>query len=148
MRRHTQSEPGPDRDASRRGCGSLLGSLTQSALGFVLLAGLLLAGCSVDTYPTEVTLEELPNTIAEAFRDEKNAQIKQMAQQATQALKSRQYTVAHGLLRQLNALPNLTEEQQDLIAGGVLTVAENLQKAAASGNVQAQQHLQRQTIVK
>ena len=63
-------------------------------------------------------------------------------------LKSRQYTVAHGLLQQLISLPNLTQEQRDLISGSVITVAENLQKAAESGNVQAQQHLQRQTIVK
>ena len=90
----------------------------------------------------------MPNTILEAFRDEKNPQIKQMAQQATQALNSRQYTVAHGLLQQLISLPNLTQEQRDLISGSVITVAENLQKAAESGNVQAQQHLQRQTIVK
>ena len=122
--------------------------LNQTALGFVTLIGLLLAGCSGDTYPTEVTLEEMPNTIVEAFRDEKNPQIKQMAQQATQALKSRQYTVAHGLLQQLISLPNLTQEQRNLISGSVITVAENLQKAAESGNVEAQQHLQRQTIVK
>ena len=122
--------------------------LNQTALGFVALIGLLLAGCSGDTYPTEVTLEEMPNTIAEAFRDGKNPQIKQMAQQATQALKSRQYTVAHSLLRQLSALPELKQDQRDLIAAGVITVAENLQKAAANGNVQAQQHLQKQTFVK
>ena len=122
--------------------------LNQADLVFVALIGLLLAGCSGDTYPPEVTLEEMPNTIAEAFREEKNPQIKQMAQQATQALKSRQYTVAHSLLRQLSALPELKQDQRDLIAAGVITVAENLQKAAANGNVQAQQHLQKQTFVK
>lgn len=120
----------------------------QLALGFVVCVSLFLAGCSSETYPTEVTLEEMPDTIAEAFRNEPNAQIKQLAQQATQALKAKQYTVAHGLLRQLGSLPNLTQEQQDLIAGGVMTVAENLQQAAAAGDVRAQQHLQRQTIVK
>ncbi len=115
----------------------------------LLLAGLLLsAGCSSDSYPTEMTLEDAPETIAEAFKDEKNANIKAMATQATQMLKTRNYTGAHGILKQLMVLPDLTPEQRDLLAGGMMAVAENLQKAAEQGNAQAGQYLKMQSFGK
>ncbi len=115
----------------------------------LLLAGLLLsAGCSSDSYPTEMTLEDAPETIAEAFKDEKNANIKAMATQATQLLKARNYTGAHGILKQLMSLPDLTPEQRDLLAGGMMAVAENLQKAAEQGNAQAGQYLKMQSFGK
>jgi iron uptake system EfeUOB component EfeO/EfeM len=115
----------------------------------LLLAGLLLsAGCSSDSYPTEMTLEDAPETIAEAFKDEKNPKIKAMATQATQLLKARNYTGAHGILKQLMSLPDLTPEQRDLLAGGMMAVAENLQKAAEQGNAQAGQYLKMQSFGK
>ena len=115
----------------------------------LLLAGLLLsAGCSSDSYPTEMTLEDAPETIAEAFKDEKNANIKAMATQATQLLKARNYTGAHGILKQLMSLPDLTPEQRDLLAGGMMAVAENLQKAAEQGNAQAGRYLKQQSFGK
>ena len=115
----------------------------------LLLAGLVIStGCGSDRYPTEMSLEDAPETIAEAFKDEKNPKIKSMATQATQLLKARNYTGAHGTLKQLMSLPDLTPEQRDLIAGGMMAVAENLNKAAEEGNAQAGQYLKMQSLGK
>ena len=41
----------------------------------LLFAGLLITvGCSSDKYPDELSLEDAPETIAEAFKDEKERQ--------------------------------------------------------------------------
>jgi hypothetical protein len=115
----------------------------------LLFAGLLVSvGCGSDKYPNELSLEDAPETIAEAFKDEKNANIKSMATRATQLLKARNYTGAHGTLKQLLSLPDLTPEQRDLIASGLIAVAENLNKAAEQGNAQAGQYLKQQSFGK
>ena len=135
----------------RRGCCSSFRDMKlieKVTLG-LLLAGLVIStGCGSDRYPTEMSLEDAPETIAEAFKDEKNPKIKSMATQATQLLKARNYTGAHGILKQLMSLPDLTPEQRDLIAGGMMAVAENLNKAAEQGNAQAGQYLKMQSFGK
>ena len=135
----------------RRGCCSFFRGMKlieKVTLG-LLLAGLVIStGCGSDRYPTEMSLEDAPETIAEAFKDEKNPKIKSMATQATQLLKARNYTGAHGILKQLMSLPDLTPEQRDLIAGGMMAVAENLNKAAEQGNAQAGQYLKMQSFGK
>ena len=122
--------------------------IDKIALGLLLAGVLISTGCGSDKYPTEMSLEDVPDTIAEAFKDEKNANIKSMAIRATQLLKSRNYTGAHGTLKQLMSLPDLTPEQRDLLAGGMMAVAENLQKAAEQGNAQAGQYLKQQSFGK
>ena len=118
------------------------------AFGLLLAGVFVSAGCGGDPYPTQMTLEDAPETIAEAFKDEKNPNIKSMATRATQLLKARNYTGAHGILKQLMSLPDLTPEQRDLLAGGMMAVAENLQKAAEQGNAQAGQYLKMQSFGK
>ena len=105
-------------------------------------------GCSSDKYPTEVSLENAPETIAEAFKDEKNRDIKAMAVQATQLLQSKNYIGAHGILKRLMSLKDLTPEQRDLIAGGLMAVSENLNKAREQGNAQVDQYFKMQSFGK
>lgn len=135
----------------RRDCCSFFRGMRlidKIALGLLLAGVLISTGCGSDKYPTEMSLEEAPETIAEAFKDEKNANIKSMAIRATQLLKSRNYTGAHGTLKQLMSLPDLTAEQRDLIASGLMAVAENLNKAAEQGNAQAGRYLKQQSFGK
>ena len=122
--------------------------IDKITLGLLLAGVLISTGCGSDKYPTEMTLEDAPETIAEAFKDEKNPNIKAMATRATQLLKARNYTGAHAILKQLMSLPDLTPEQRDLLAGGMMAVAENLQKAAEQGNTQAGQYLKMQSFGK
>ena len=122
--------------------------IDKIALGLLLAGVLISTGCGSDKYPTEMSLEDAPETIAEAFKDEKNANIKSMATRATQLLKARNYTGAHAILKQLMSLPDLTPEQRDLLAGGMMAVAENLQKAAEQGNTQAGRYLKMQSFGK
>ena len=122
--------------------------IDKIALGLLLAGVLISTGCGSDKYPTEMTLEDAPETIAEAFKDEKNPNIKSMATRATQLLKARNYTGAHGILKQLMSLPDLTPEQRDLLAGGMMAVAENLNKAAEQGDAQAGRYLKQQSFGK
>ena len=122
--------------------------IDKIALGLLLAGVLISTGCGSDKYPTEMSLEDVPDTIAEAFKDEKNANIKAMATRAVQLLTAKNYTAAHGVLNQLMTLPDLTPEQRDLIAGGMMAVAENLNKAAEQGNAQAGRYLKQQSFGK
>ena len=123
-------------------------SINRMAFGLLLAGVLISTGCGSDKYPTEMTLEDAPETIAEAFKDEKNPNIKAMATRATQLLKARNYTGAHAILKQLMSLPDLTPEQRDLLAGGMMAVAENLNKAAEQGDAQAGRYLKQQSFGK
>ena len=115
----------------------------------LLFAGLLITvGCSSDKYPDELSLEDAPDIISEAFKDEKDADIKAMATQAVQLLTAQNYTVAHGVLNQLLSVPSLAKEQRDLLSSAVMTVAEKLNQAAEQGNPQADQYLKQRSFGK
>ena len=122
--------------------------IEKAALGLLLAGVLISTGCGSDKYPTEMSLEEAPETIAAAFKNEKTDNIKSMATRATQLLKARNYTGAHAILKQLMSLPDLTPEQRDLLAGGMMAVAENLNKAAEQGDAQAGRYLKQQSFGK
>ena len=113
-----------------------------------VVVSLSIVGCSGDKYPKEISLEDAPETISAAFKDEKDENIKAMADQATNLLKSKNYKAAHGVLKRLMVLKDLDTEQRDLIAGGLMAVAENLSKAAENGDAQASQYLKMQSFGK
>ena len=113
-----------------------------------VVVSLSMVGCSGDKYPKEISLEDAPETISAAFKDEKDENIKAMADQATNLLKSKNYKAAHGVLKRLMVLKDLDTEQRDLIAGGLMAVAENLSKGAENGDAQAGQYLKMQSFGK
>ena len=113
-----------------------------------IVFSLSIVGCSSDKYPKEMSLEDAPETISAAFKNEKDENIKAMADQATNLLKAKNYKAAHGVLKRLMALKDLDVEQRDLIAGGLMAVAENLSKAAEQGDAQAGQYLKMQSFGK
>ena len=71
-----------------------------------------------------------------------------MAVQATQLLHSKNYIGAHGILKRLMSMKDLTPEQRDLIAGGLMAVSENLNKAREQGNAKVDQYFKMQSFGK
>ena len=127
-----------------------MNNLYKNSANFFLsiVFSLSIVGCSSDKYPKEMSLEDAPETISAAFKNEKDENIKAMADQATNLLKSKNYKAAHGVLKRLMALKDLDVEQRDLIAGGLMAVAENLSNAAEQGDAQAGQYLKMQSFGK
>ncbi len=127
-----------------------MNNLYKNSVNFFssIVFSLSIVGCSSDKYPKEMSLEDAPETISAAFKNEKDENIKAMADQATNLLKSKNYKAAHGVLKRLMALKDLDVEQRDLIAGGLMAVAENLSKAAEQGDAQAGQYLKMQSFGK
>ena len=135
----------------RRGCCSFFRGMKlieKVTLGLLLAGVFISTGCGSDKYPTEMSLEDAPDIISEAFKDEKDADIKAMATQAVQLLTAQNYTAAHGVLNQLLSVPSLAKEQRDLLSGAVMTVAEKLNQAAEQGNPQADQYLKQRSFGK
>ena len=135
----------------RRGCCSFFRGMKlieKVTLGLLFTGLLITVGCSSDKYPDELSLEDAPDIISEAFKDEKDADIKAMATQAVQLLTAQNYTVAHGVLNQLLSVPSLAKEQRDLLSSAVMTVAEKLNQAAEQGNPQADQYLKQRSFGK
>ncbi len=127
-----------------------MNNLYKNSVNFFssIVFSLSIVGCSSDKYPKEMSLEDAPETISAAFKNEKDENIKAMADQATNLLKSKNYKAAHGVLKRLMALKDLDVEQRDLIAGGLMAVAENLSNAAEQGDAQAGQYLKMQSFGK
>ena len=116
-------------------------SINKLALGLLLAGAMAMGGCGGDTYPDEISLEDAPRLITEAFKDEKDASVKAMAGQVSQLIKVKNYTAAHGTIAQLLSVPSLASGQRSLLSGAMMTVAENLNKAAEKGDPQAGQYL-------
>ena len=127
-----------------------MNNLYKNSVNFFssIVFSLSIVGCSSDKYPKEMSLEDAPETISAAFKNEKDENIKAMADQATNLLKAKNYKAAHGVLKRLMALKDLDVEQRDLIAGGLMAVAENLSNAAEQGDAQAGQYLKMQSFGK
>jgi hypothetical protein len=122
--------------------------IDKIALGLLLAGVLISTGCGSDKYPTEMSLEDAPDIISEAFKEEKDADIKAMATQSVQLLTAKNYTAAHGVLNQLLSVPSLAKEQRDLLSGALMTVAKKLNQAAEQGNPQADQYLKQRSFGK
>jgi len=122
--------------------------IDKIALGLLLAGVFISTGCGSDKYPTEMSLEDAPDIISEAFKDEKDADIKAMATKAVQLLTAQNYTAAHGVLNQLLSVPSLAKEQRDLLSSAVMTVAEKLNQAAEQGNPQADLYLKQRSFGK
>ena len=122
--------------------------IKKVTLGLLLAGVFISTGCGSDKYPTEMSLEDAPDIISEAFKDEKDADIKAMATQAVQLLTAQNYTAAHGVLNQLLSVPSLAKEQRDLLSSAVMTVAEKLNQAAEQGNPQADLYLKQRSFGK
>lgn len=97
---------------------------------FLLLLSLGLAlatACSKS--PPALTLEDLPAAITKSFQSAR-LQVKKNAEAIAKLIQDRQYALASIQLQALSAHPDLTKEQRDVLAAGMVAVNQTLQAQA------------------
>ena len=105
-------------------------------------------GCKPKTStPTPLPVEQLPAALEKAF-SEAPAEAKELAGQVIAFIKAQDYSKAHPQMRALAATPNLTPEQLNVTARGLLTLNGLLQSAEAQGDQTAAQALQNYRVTK
>ena len=109
------------------------------SLLFVLLAG---SGCDRASKPLPpLPLDQLPAALEKAFT-KAETETRNLAGSAVASIRSQDYANAHLSLQTLLGKPNLSREQKDATARGMITVHDALESAQAKGDAAAAQTLQ------
>ena len=105
----------------------------------VLLAG---SGCDRASKPLPpLPLDQLPAALEKAFT-KAEAETKDLAGSVVASVRSQDYAKAYLSLQTLLGKPNLSREQKDVTARGMITVHIALETAQANGDAAAAQTLQ------
>jgi len=105
----------------------------------VLLAG---SGCDRASKPLPpLPLDQLPVALEKAFT-KAEAETKDLAGSVVASVRSQDYARAYLSLQTLLGKPNLSREQKDVTARGMITVHIALETAQANGDAAAAQTLQ------
>jgi len=103
--------------------------------------GLLLAGCGGGgDAPVPLTATEVPKTVERAFADAP-AETRKAATEIAADISTNPGLAVQGF-DEMSRRPDLTPEQRQAVAQAALLAVAELQKAAASGNVQAKDALE------
>jgi hypothetical protein len=104
-------------------------------IGFAMM--LVVAGCSQNiSPPPTITIESLPAALQKAFAKSPPA-AKTLVSEIADNLKTPDYTLAYNKLQTLSGLSNLSREQSQIAAGGLLAVNKVLQEAGSKGDASA-----------
>ena len=104
-----------------------------------LAAVLCLTGCgSKDKPPGDVTLGDAPKVVRGAF-DTAGTELKQAADEASQALADGAYDVSLGRISELSGRTDLSAAQREALAQSRIAVMRKLQEAAAAGDAKSAQ---------
>jgi hypothetical protein len=115
--------------------------LTNRITVTLLLTLMLGAGCDhSSTPPPPLAVEQIPNSLQEAFASAK-PDTKEAANQIVAALQVPDYSKAFLALQTLATKPELNKKQQSVISRSLLTVNTLLQSAPAKGDEKATQTL-------
>ena len=96
-----------------------------------LLIAAAMIGCGKKG-PAELTLEQVPEALRQAFATAKNSLIKTTAESIAKLVGDKQYAAAALQLQALSANSDLTDEQRNVVAGATVAVNVALQELAAS----------------
>lgn len=110
-------------------------------LAVLMGAVLALAGCSRSQPPAPIALADVPAALREAFKDAK-PEFKTLVEEIIPAVEKPDYPKAFNGLQMLAARPGLTKPQRELVARCVMSVGEQMNAAAGSGDAQATEFLQ------
>ncbi len=112
-------------------------SLLITALAIAPLAG----GCGRGSdAPAAISTDQVSSGVPEMFRSAP-AEVRQLATEAAEAIKSQDFTVAWDKLQALNSRTGLTDDQKAFVAQGIASVGAEMQKSEEAGNEAAQQAL-------
>jgi len=117
--------------------------LTVKKAGLIICCAAALAGCgksSTSTAPPPLAAEQVPETIETAF-SQAQPEVKSVADNVASAEKNQDPATAFEQLQDLSARPSLTSEQRSAASRAMMTVAQQLQAAAANGDQKAQETL-------
>jgi hypothetical protein len=109
----------------------------------ICCAAAALAGCSknsTSSAPPPLAADQVPATIENAF-NQAQPEVKSVADNVASAVKNQDPATAFEQLQDLSARPSLTSEQRSAASRAMMTVAQQLQAAAANGDQKAQEAL-------
>jgi len=105
------------------------------------LAILLAGGCTEsNSPPPTITIESLPSSLEKAFA-KSTPDAKKLVSEVLDQLKVPDYAVAYSKLQTLSATSNLSKQQSQITAAGLLTVHNLLLSAQSKGDTSASQTL-------
>jgi len=119
--------------------------LVIAAFCFVIASG---CGPKVTAPPPELVVEDAPNRLQEAAQAASNAEAQALLNEAVAAFQAQDYPRALFILQSLSARPDLTPDQQRLVASSLLAVNKALAEQANAGNAQAQEAVRRYRATK
>lgn len=96
-----------------------------------LLIAAVLAGCGRKDLP-ELTLEQIPPALQQAFANAKNSLIRKNADSIAMLVTEKQLVAASLQLQALSANTDLTHEQRNIVGAAMITVNRALQELAES----------------
>ena len=99
---------------------------------FYLLTFLVLFAACARKGPAELTLDQVPAALRQAFATAKSSLLKTSAESTAKLVADKQYAAASLQLQALSANTDLTDEQRNIVAGATIAVNSALQELAAS----------------
>ncbi len=115
-------------------------SQTTILLGTAVL--LLAAGCTRESeQPVILTQEQITGNVPEVFKGAP-PEVAQLAADVVESVGAKDSTTAWAKLQQLNARPDLTEEQKTFVAESISSLGAEVNKAEQAGDEAAQKALE------
>ncbi len=109
----------------------------------VLMMALFAAACDRTVPPlTPLTEQEFSSVVENAFAGGKPPPAKEFATQLVEAFKAKDYSKAFGSAQSLSAVPDLSQEQANVVARASLTISALLQTAQTQGDTKAAKTLE------
>ncbi len=111
------------------------------ALLAVVVLTLLTSGCDRGSKAPElISTDQVSSGVPEMFKSAPT-EVRQLATEAAEAIKSQEFAVAWEKLQALNSRTGLTDDQKAFVAQSISSVGAEMQKSEESGNEAAEQAL-------
>ena len=133
-------------------------AFVRQAPAIFCLVGILVSGCSKEAPPPKpLAVEEAPASLEQVFKEPAksaaaapapDSQVRQLVNEAREALSSKDYAKALFALQTLSGRSDLTDSQRDFVTRAMLSTHQVLEQAAGGGDRSAQQALEMRRATK